>query len=89
VPKVSGITPPAVTAGRTRVEITLTGTNFNAGSQVLFGTTALASHMVSATSLLAVVPASLLIRAGTNAVTVVNSAPGGGTSAPVTFTITL
>jgi hypothetical protein len=47
----------------------------------------LTTKYVSSTTLTATVPAADIKTAGTASVTVVNPAPGGGTSAAKTFTI--
>jgi uncharacterized repeat protein (TIGR01451 family) len=52
-----------------------------------FNGTPLTTTYVSATSLTAVIPAADLTATGSNPITVVNAAPGGGTSAAQTFTV--
>jgi subtilase family serine protease len=84
VPKALSISPSSAKHGSATVTITITGTGFVSSSQVKwsFGgtTTALTTTYVSSTKVTAVVPSSLLTTAGTASVTVVNPAPGGGTS---------
>jgi hypothetical protein len=46
------------------------------------------TKFVSATQLIAYIPASDIASAGTAQITVVNLAPAGGTSGPLTFTVT-
>ncbi|RYU73613.1 T9SS type A sorting domain-containing protein, partial [Hymenobacter persicinus] len=87
VPTIVSMTPNSVARNTPSFTITLTGTNFLSSSVVNFNGTALTTTFVSATSLTALVPASAVMVAGTVPVTVTNPAPGGGTSAPVVFTI--
>src|SRR5262249_58095767 len=67
---------------------TVAGTNFIAASVVQWNGGPRATTFVSATQLTASIPASDLTTAGSASVTVVNPAPGGGTSGALTFTIT-
>jgi uncharacterized protein (TIGR03437 family) len=61
--------------------VTITGTSFFGNTTAAAGGTALATTVLSPTTLLATIPASLL--SGTDlALTVTTPAPGGGTSAP-------
>jgi hypothetical protein len=87
VPTLSSISPTSATHGSAAVMLTVTGTNFNAKSTILWKGTALTTTYVSATQLTASVPAANLTTVGTAAVTVFNPTPGGGTSTAVTFTI--
>jgi hypothetical protein len=81
------LSPTTATAGGAGFTLTLTGTNFVAGTVVKWNGVALATTVVSGTQLTAVVPAIDIAVGGTAAVTVLNSAPGGGVSAAITFTI--
>jgi hypothetical protein len=91
VPVLSSISPSSVRAGSATFTLTCTGSNFISSSSVHWTaggtTTVLATTFVSATQLTAVVPSSLVANRGTASVTVVNPAPGGGTSGALTFTI--
>ncbi len=55
---------------------------------VNFGGSALATTFVNSTQLTAAIPAASIASTGTQAVTVTNPAPGGGTSKAINFTIT-
>ncbi|MCE9557788.1 MAG: hypothetical protein K8R88_02440 [Armatimonadetes bacterium] len=88
LPTISTISPNTALAGSADVAVTVTGTNFVAGSVVNWNGLPLATTFVSATELTFTASASLLTTAGTPSVTVVNAAPGGGTSNVATFTIT-
>jgi GH25 family lysozyme M1 (1,4-beta-N-acetylmuramidase) len=87
-PILIAIAPATVPPGGDDVTITLQGTNFGAGiSTAYWNATPLATTYVSPTELTAVVPAGLTAAAGVGALTVVDQAPGAGTSAPVTFSV--
>lgn len=89
VPTVSALSPNAVGAGAAQFSMTVTGTNFVAGSVVRWDGVDLSTTYNSTTSLTATVPAAKVAAAGAANVTVFNPAPGGGTAVtPVTFTIT-
>ena len=89
LPVLTSISPNTAVAGSYPVTLELTGSGFVAASQVRWNDVPLASVTFdSSTSLKAVIPAANLAAPGTASVTVVNPEPGGGTSAPQTFTIT-
>lgn len=79
-PVITNMTPSSVSAGAGATTITITGTGFTAGSSVRANGTPLSTTFVSGTTLTASVAASYLANPGTVAITVVNPAPGGGTS---------
>ena len=86
-PVLAMLSPTTATAGGAGFTLTLTGTNFVAGTIVEWNGVALATTVVSGTQLTAVVPAIDIAAGGTAALTVLNPAPGGGASAAITFTI--
>ncbi len=86
-PILTSITPTSATVGDPATPITLTGTGFISSSTADFNGTPIATTFVSATQLTAVIPVSDLAAAGTDSVTVVTPGPGGGPSAPQTFTV--
>jgi hypothetical protein len=86
-PTLASLSQTSAIAGSAGFTLTLTGTNFVAGSIVDWNGVALATNYVSATDVTATVPVGDLATAGTASVTVVNAAPAGGTSSPITFTI--
>lgn len=89
LPVLDSISPSSAVAGSGPVTLALTGSGFVAASEVRWNGVPLASVTFnSSTSLTAVIPAANLAAPGTASVTVFNPAPGGGTSAPQTFTIT-
>src|SRR5438477_8366244 len=87
VPAISSISPTSTTAGSAQFTLTVNGTNFVATSTVKWNGSALVTTFVSSTQLTAIVPAANVAAVGTASVTVVNPAPGGGTSNAQTFTI--
>lgn len=86
-PTTTSIAPSSVLAGSAATSLTVNGTNFVGSSTVRFNGTSVTTTYVSATQLTATIPASQLPLAGTFSVTVVNPAPGGGTSNVQTFTV--
>lgn len=87
VPGVSTLAPSSVTAGGTPPLVTITGTNFVSGSTVRWNGQSKTPTVVSATQLQVALTASDLAQSGTFQVLVSNPTPGGGTSAPLTFTV--
>jgi len=82
-PIVTGINPSSVGTGN--FTLTLTGSKFVAGAQVLFGTTPLQTTFGSATQLTATGSAN---SSGTYAVSVSNPSPGSSASSPVNLQVT-
>jgi hypothetical protein len=78
-PSLTSLAPSGILVGSADTQITLTGTNFVASSAASIGPQALSTAYVSATELLAIVPAALLATKGTLSITVTNPS-GGGTS---------
>ncbi|WP_263373831.1 beta strand repeat-containing protein [Granulicella aggregans] len=79
-PTLSGLSPVGAVAGSAAQTVTLTGTNFTSTDQVKVNSAAVATTFVSATTLTAVIPASLLTEAGTLPVTVTDTASGDSTT---------
>ena len=86
-PTLTSLGQNSATAGDPGFTLTLTGGGFVAGSAVQFDGVPQATAFVTGTTLTAAVPAAQLAAAGTFNVTVFNAAPGGGTSAPLQFTV--
>ncbi|MBZ5642600.1 MAG: choice-of-anchor D domain-containing protein [Acidobacteriia bacterium] len=88
VPTLTTISPTSGLVGQA-VNLTLTGTNFIAGSIVNFGASADTGGVATngGATLTISIPAGQVTAAGTVNVSVTNPAPGGGTSAVQTFTI--
>jgi len=86
-PAITSLSPSSAMAGGAGFVLTVNGTGFVTGATVQWNGSPRTTSFVSATQLTAAIPASDIAAAGTASVTVVNPAPGGGTSAAATFTI--
>jgi len=82
---VTGVTPPAVAAGSTNQDITVTGTNFADGAIVHLNDAPQATTFVSATQLTAQIDDALLAAPATLKLKVVNEA--GAESPTIDFTV--
>jgi hypothetical protein len=88
IPTTSSITPASKIVGDVQFAMIVKGTNFVNTSVVKFNGASLATTFASSTQLTATVPASdMLTATNTVAITVFNSAPGGGTSNAQMFTV--
>lgn len=87
VPTLSGVTPNSAVAGSSALTITASGSGFVSGATIEWNGAALATTYISSSSLTAQVAVFDLAVAGTAAIAVRNPAPGGGTSATVSFTL--
>ena len=87
VPGILSMMPNSATAGGAAFTLTVNGSNFVNGSQVLWNGTGLTTTFVNSAQVTAQVPAADIATAGTAQVSVMNPAPGGGTSGTLTFTI--
>lgn len=85
VPTQSGLSPNSSNAGCALLTVTASVSGFISTSVIEWKGAALATTYVSSTSLTAQIPASDLTAVSTASVTVVSPAPGGGTSASLTF----
>jgi hypothetical protein len=83
-PTITSLSPTTAVAGGAAFTLSINGTNFTATSTSSWGATALATTYVSATQLMAAVPASLIASAGAMSVTVSNV---NGSSAGAAFTV--
>ena len=88
IPTISSLSPNSAAAGSAAFTLTIIGTNFVAGALVNFGGAAPSTTFVNSTQLTVAISAATIGIAGTVGVTVINPAPGGGTSNDVNFTIT-
>jgi phospholipase C len=80
--------PDSALPGGASFQLTVNGTGFVSGATVQWNSTPLATTFVSSSKVTATVPAANLATATTASVTVVNPAPGGGTSNLALFHIT-
>jgi hypothetical protein len=83
---ISSVSPSSATAGGPAFTLTVNGTGFVSGSNVLWNGSPLATTYVSATQLTALVPASLIASPGSASLSV--QAPGGTALGALPFTIT-
>ena len=87
VPTTTSISPPTKIVGEGAFTLTVNGTNFVGNSVVRLDGTARATTFVSATQLTASILATDVAAFGTRSITVLNPAPGGGTSNVQTLTV--
>lgn len=86
-PSLTSATPSKAVVGDPDVDLTLTGANFMTVTSVRMGTIPLAVTFVGSTQLKVQVPAALLGVGGVKQLTAFNPPPGGGGSAPLSFTV--
>jgi trimeric autotransporter adhesin len=86
VPTLTGISPASAAIESPSFTLTLSGSNFVPTSVVQWNGSARPTTFSSANQLTAAIPASDIESLGNSNVTVVNPAPGGGTSATSVFT---
>ncbi|PYS50476.1 MAG: hypothetical protein DMG13_20905, partial [Acidobacteria bacterium] len=84
---VTSLVPSSAIAGGETFSLTVNGSNFIAGSVVQWNRNARPTTVVSNTRLVSTISASDIAVAGTAQVSVVNPAPGGGSSVSLLFTI--
>jgi photosystem II stability/assembly factor-like uncharacterized protein len=87
VPVINILSPGSAAHGGAAFTLTVFGTGFQTTSNVLWNGSARAATYLTAGKLTASITATDIAAPGTANVTVSNPAPGGGTSAPATFTI--
>ena len=88
IPSVTSITPTAASQGSGDTVITVIGSGFAPGAQVVWDQSALYSTLVSPTNLAATVPAADFASTGTHQISVNNPPPDGGRSNAKPFTVT-
>ncbi len=79
-PAITTVSPTTITLGSAQTTITVNGSGFYAGSTVRSNGTSLTTTYVSTVKLTAVLPSTMIASAGSLTITVLNAAPGGGTS---------
>ncbi len=87
VPSIAGLSPNAATAGAAAFLLTVNGANFVNGATVQWNGSARTTTFGGPAQLTAQITAADIATAGTASVTVINPAPGGGTSNAASFTI--
>ena len=88
LPTITRLDPPGSVAGANNVTLNVIGTNFNAQSRIRVGGNERTTTLVSSTQVSTVLAQADLASAGQLAITVVNPAPGGGTSNAQNFFVT-
>jgi uncharacterized delta-60 repeat protein len=86
-PTVTSISPASATAGGAAFTLTVNGSGFITSSVVNWNGSTRPTTFSSSHQLTAAISAEDIATAGTIRVTVTNPGPGGGTSAPKTFTV--
>src|SRR5262245_22096909 len=86
-PTLTTISPNAATTGGLAFTLNVHGSNFVQGSQVEWNGNSRTTTFVSSSQLQAAIMSADLATAGNITVTVLNPAPGGGTSSGATFTV--
>lgn len=85
VPMIRQLVPEAATEGGPELALTIEGANIYEGAVVMFDGQRVPTTFVNERQIKAAIPARLLQRPGTFAVTVANAGPGGGISNDVRF----
>ena len=86
-PTLSSISPSSTSAGGEDLQILVKGSGFATSSVVELDNTPLATSYLSASQLIAVIPAADIAAKGTSQVAATTPAPGGGLSKTLTFTV--
>ncbi|MGH9716363.1 MAG: IPT/TIG domain-containing protein [Candidatus Acidiferrales bacterium] len=86
-PSVGSLSPSSATAGAADLEVLVKGSGFVNNSTVLWNSVPVATAYLSGSQLMALIPAADLATSGSADISVMNPAPGGGTSSTSTFTI--
>lgn len=86
-PSILSISPTSVNAGSSDIILTINGANFLPSTVIEWNSASLTTNYLSDGQLEAQIPASSLANPGVAAITVVNPAPGGGSSTPFFFGI--
>jgi hypothetical protein len=87
-PTITSVSPNSAVAGAAAFTLTVAGTNFLSSSAVQWNGSARPTMYVSSTQVQAQISAADVSAVGSVNVTVVNPAPGGGTSGAAPFTVT-
>lgn len=87
VPSLGSLSPATVSAGSPNLRLQINGSNFARGAVVSLNGTLRETVYVSATELIADVPAADLAKPGLLEIAVANPIPGGGNSAALSLTV--
>jgi hypothetical protein len=85
VPSLQSVWPATIATGSPQANIAVNGMNFTTGMLIYWNGQPLPNQVAGSTSV--TVPGSLLANSGTATITIVNPAPGGGTSNSLTMDI--
>jgi hypothetical protein len=86
-PTITGLSPKTIRAGSAAFTLVVTGTNFVDGAIVRWNSADRPTAYISSTQLIVNISATDIATPGTAVITVVNPAPGGGTSGAEAFVI--
>jgi subtilisin family serine protease len=86
-PSITSFLPASAPTGGFSFQLKITGANFSPTASVTWNGQTIESTVGSRTEITAVVLQQLLIAPGPVAIRVINPAPGGGTSAPISFNV--
>jgi len=86
-PTITSISPTSVLAGTASAVVTITGTGFVPATVVNVNGTARATTFINATQVSAALPSTDFAAGGALSLTVVNAAPGGGTSSATSLLV--
>ena len=81
------LVPESAKPGSAGFTLTVSGTGFSSGAVLNWNGTPRTTEIISSSQLKATISAADVAKAGTASVTVVNPAPGGGTSTAIYFPI--
>ncbi len=87
VPSLATVSPNSSEQGGPAFTLSVVGANFISGSSVQWNGNSMPTTLVSGALLTAAIPASAVVGAGPDSVTVVNASPGGGTSNSMNFAV--
>ncbi len=87
VPALTSLSPASIAAGSANTNVTIVGTGFFGGSQVLINGVPVYTYNNGNNQLTFTVPFDTLANPGTAQITVYNPSPGGGTSSALTLSI--
>ncbi len=87
IPEITVLSPASAVAGGPELTLTVSGQGFTAESVVMWNGSAKATTFVDSNTLRTVIPAADIAEAGVVSVNVVDTAPGGASSASLPFTI--
>lgn len=87
-PALTTLDPASALAGASDTPLTLSGSSFAPTPSVFFDGTSLTVATATTDTITTTIPSALLKTSGSHNVTVVNAAPGGGTSNAISYTVT-